>query len=73
MPKKRFTLKEIETITAKVKKDKPIGFMDTRWNRALDTLLESFKRIVDITEDGLDPDDNIRLIKRPKNIGSKLP
>jgi len=76
MPKKLFTMKEIETITAKVRIKKPLGIMDKSWNRALDRLMESFKKIADMTEDGLDPEDNIRLIKRPekpKSVGSKLP
>lgn len=73
MPKKRFTMKEIEVITEGIRIKKPLGIMDKSWNRALDRLMKSFKRIADITEDGLDPEDNIRLIRRPKKIGSKLP
>jgi len=73
MPKKVFTMKEIETITDKVRIKKPLGIMDKSWNRALERLMKAFNKIVDITDDGLDPDDNVRLIKRPEKIGSKLP
>ncbi len=73
MPKKTFTMKEIEKLTEGIRIKKPLGIMDKSFNRALDTLMKNFKRIADMTEDGVDPEDNIRLIKRPKKIGSKLP
>ena len=66
MSKKRFTVGEIKHIVAKTRVEKPIGYMDKRWNLAIDTMFSKLERIAAEHDAGFDSDDNIRLIKLPE-------
>ena len=71
MPKKRFTTGEVKRTASKLRIEKPIGYMDRRWNLALDTLVLRLEGLAEKHEAGYDPDDNLRPLKMPDK--RKLP
>jgi hypothetical protein len=75
MPKE-FTVREIKTVVNKLAIDKPIGYMDRRWNLALDTLVTKLQRLSDAADRADGEVTNVTPIKpvdAPKPERPKLP
>jgi hypothetical protein len=47
---KQFSAKEVSLVANKIAIDKPLGYMDRRWNLALDTLVGKLQKLSDAAD-----------------------
>jgi hypothetical protein len=76
MPK-QFTVREVRSVVNKLAIDKPIGYMDRRWNLALDTLVDKLQRLSDAADRAENGEPTnvtpIKPVDAPKPERPKLP
>jgi hypothetical protein len=71
MTKRMFSVRDVETVSKKLMIQKPLGYMDRRWNLALSTLVDRLASLEDIPQD-YPVDTNIRQLPK-KTIERRLP